>query len=539
MLSAGTRLGSYEIKSALGAGGMGEVYRASDSRLGRDVAIKVLPSDVACNPDRLARFEREARAVASLNHPNIVVLHSIEEADGVRFITMELVDGAGLDQSVVPAGLPIARVIEIGLCVSDALIAAHDRGIVHRDLKPANVMITREGRVKMLDFGLAKLSVSGTPADRSETVTVDSPMSTVGQVLGTVPYMAPEQLRGETADARTDLFATGVMLYELLSGTRPFGGPTLADLTSAILRDDPTPVASLRPEVPPDLERIVSSCLEKDRDRRPQTARDLRGDLEVARRKLESGAVHVAAAGAVTSSMAAHAQTDATPSIAVLPFVNRSSDEDDEYFADGLADELLTVLAKIRGPRVAARTSSFRFKGVHDDTAVIGRKLNVATILEGSVRKSGKRVRISVQLVKVSDGYHLWSETYDRTFEDIFAVQDDIAQSVVGELRSALLGEDGAHALPGLAHTPLEDRGDVQLLPDRGLVDVLSLEEECRGARSHAQPADLREHVQQFLREPVGEVFVLLVAAHVDERQHGDRGRIGGGCRRGTRIGRR
>jgi serine/threonine protein kinase/predicted Zn-dependent protease len=437
-LTPGISLGCYEIIAPLGAGGMGEVYRARDTRLGREVAIKVLPEDVASHPDRLARFEREAKAVAALSHPNIVVLHSIEEADGIRFLTMELVEGQALDRLVTPGGLPVPRVLDLAIPLADALVAAHERGVVHRDLKPANVMVTREGRVKVLDFGLAKLASSDPAMDATQAATIASPISTVGQVVGTVPYMAPEQLRGEPVDARTDLFSLGILFYELVTGRRPFGGATSAEVTSAILRDAPTPVQSLRADLPPDLERIIGRCLEKDPERRVQTAKDVRNELELVRRALES----LASSGSSAGRAPAPAPAKDVPSIAVLPFVNRSRDEDDEYFSDGLADELLNVLAKIRGLRVAARSSAFTFKGKEATVADIGRALNVATLLEGTVRKSGSRVRIAVQLVKVSDGFHLWSDTYDRTLEDIFAVQDDIAQSVVKELRTTLLGDE-------------------------------------------------------------------------------------------------
>ncbi len=442
-LAIGTRLGPYEILAPLGAGGMGEVYRAKDSRLGREVAVKVLPEDVASHPDRLARFEREAKAVAALFHPSIVTLHSSEEADGSRFLPMELVEGQSLDRVVTPGGLPLARVLDLAIPLADALAAAHERGVVHRDLKPANVMVTREGRVKVLDFGLAKLASPDSSLDATRTMTLEAPISTVGQVVGTVPYMAPEQLRGEVVDARTDLWALGIMLYELLTGRRPFGGATTADVTSAILRDPPAPVQSVRADLPPDFERIIDRCLEKDPERRVQTAKDVRNELERVRRWGESGA------SSIPRTAPGSASLQDVPSIAVLPFVNRSRDEEDEYFADGLADELLNVLVKIRGLRVAARTSSFQFKGKGEDLAVIGQKLNVATLLEGSVRKSGNRVRIAVQLVKVADGFHLWSETYDRTLDDIFAVQDDIAQSVVKELRTTLLGEEPSSKASG------------------------------------------------------------------------------------------
>ena len=435
-LTSGTRLGCYEIIAPIGAGGMGEVYRARDTRLGREIAVKVLPEGVASDPDRLARFEREAKTVAALNHPSIVTLHSIEEAGGVRFLTMELVGGESLDRLVRPGGLPLPRVLDLAIPLADALVAAHARGVVHRDLKPSNVMVTREGRLKVLDFGLAKLAEAGPSLDASQAMTVAAPISSVGEVVGTVPYMAPEQLLGEPVDARSDLFSFGILLYELATGRRPFTGTTAAEISSAILRDTPPPALSLRLDLPRDVDRVISRCLEKDPERRFQTAKDVRNELELVRRERESGV----ASGTRAVPAAAPEPAQDLPSIAVLPFVNMSRDEENEYFSDGLAEELLNLLAKIRGLRVAARTSSFQFKGKHEDLAVIGRKLNVATLLEGSVRKAGNRVRIGVQLVKMSDGYQLWSETYDRTLDDIFAVQDEIAQAVVKELRTTLMG---------------------------------------------------------------------------------------------------
>jgi serine/threonine protein kinase/Tfp pilus assembly protein PilF len=410
---------------------MGEVYRARDLRLGREVAVKVLPQAVASSPDWLARFEREARAVAGLNHPNIVTLYSVEDEDGIRFLTMELIEGQSLDRLVTPGGLPLTRVLEVTIAVADALTAAHEKQVVHRDLKPANVMVSRHGRVKVLDFGLAKLDLAAKSADTA-TLTTGEPLSAAGLVVGTVPYMAPEQIRAEPVDGRTDLFSFGTMLYELLVGRRPFTGPTPMAVSAAILNETPMRLSGMRPDLPSGVERIVNRCLEKDPRERFQTALEVSNELRRLGTGPESGAGAKEAPAAVAS-------------IAVLPFLNRSRDEDDEYFSDGLADELLNTLAKIRGLRVSARASSFYFKGKTVPPAEMGKALNVATLLDGSVRRAGKRVRIAVQLVNASDGCHLWSDTYDRTLDDIFAVQDDIAQSVVRELCEKLLtGPRGA-----------------------------------------------------------------------------------------------
>ncbi|HET9950598.1 MAG TPA: protein kinase [Candidatus Eisenbacteria bacterium] len=495
-LKTGTRLGAYEILAPLGAGGMGEVYRARDHRLGRDVAVKVLPEAVAASAERLARLEREAKTVASLNHPNIVTLHSIEESDGVRFLTMELVEGESLDLLVARGGLPVPRLLELAIPIADALAAAHEKGIVHRDLKPANVMVSKDGRVKVLDFGLAKPAAAGeqdATADAA-TLTVKGFQSVEGHVMGTIPYMAPEQLRGEPLDARTDLFPLGVILYELTTGRRPFDGRTEADLASSILRDIPPPMAAERDDLPADLVRIVGRCLEKNPENRFQTAKDVRNELRLVEAAVASGGgalayarpstarlstpgrraprwlapalVIVAVAVAIggyrvwESSRAGKPTPPESPasatapaeyaSVAVLPFVDLSPAKDQEYFADGISEELLNVLAQLKGVRVAARTSSFSFKGKEVQIPEVGRQLHVAHVLEGSVRKEGKRYRITAQLIQASDGFHVWSETFDLVIDDVFSVQDRIAQAVVKELRTALEGTKGAGAAAGL-----------------------------------------------------------------------------------------
>ena len=443
---------------------MGEVYRARDTRLGREVAVKVLPPELAGDPARIARFEREARAVAALNHPNIVVLHSIEEADGVRFLTMELVEGQSLGSLLAPGGMELPRALTLALALCEALASAHEKGIVHRDLKPANLMVTRDGRLKVLDFGLARLGADDSASlGLSAMTTREAPLTHAGMVLGTLSYMAPEQLRGQEVDARSDLFALGILIYEVISGRHPYAGESAIEIGSAILRDVPRPVTEVRAGLPPELARILARCLERDPRSRYQSARELGNDLRLIEAELRltesSSRFRLPAEAAATTSEAsaagraawrapsAAAFADDAPSIAVMPFANAGRDEENEYFADGLGEEMLNLLAKIRGLRVAARTSAFSFKGRDVHVSEIGRELGVATILEGSVRKAGRRVRISTRLVDVTNGYHLWSETYDRELEDLFAVQDDIAQSVVRELRAALLGDEpGAEA---------------------------------------------------------------------------------------------
>jgi serine/threonine protein kinase/TolB-like protein len=513
---------------------MGEVYLAEDLTLDRRVALKVLSPALAQDPARLERFQREAKAVAALNHPHIVTIYSVQEADGIRFIAMELVEGDSLSLLVRPGGLPVQRVCEIGIALADALAAAHEKGIVHRDLKPANVMITPEGRVKVLDFGLAKLATGGLFGTDSETNvgTRAATLTTEGAVVGTVPYMSPEQLQGAPVDHRTDLFSLGVLLYELATGERPFVGGNAAALTSSILRDTPPPLVEVREDVPGELARIVAHCLRKDVRDRYQTARDVYNNLRELYRDLESGprglhassssqvrarpdasgtasgvqpgaaagsssgvrrrgavpgsgvssagvgapeavsesTVRMAAAGerpwwrlsllaamvvvlaAVlwigTRSMSRSAP-ETTPvsggprSVAVMPFVDLSPQRDQEYFTIGLTEELVNSLARLPDLRVAAYKLN-QTEGTRIDVRTIGGQMHVGTMLEGSVTKAGTRVRIRVKLTKLPDGYTLWSESYDRTLDDIFAVQDDIARSVAAALQVTLLARNRA-----------------------------------------------------------------------------------------------
>lgn len=398
-LSVGDKLGPYQILASLGAGGMGEVWKARDTRLGRMVAIKRLTG--AHN----ARFEQEARAIAALNDPHICQLYDV----GPDYLVLEYVEG-----EPVKGPLPPAEAVRVALEIAGALEEAHRRGILHRDLKPANILVTKRGGAKVLDFGLAKLVAD---ADIDATQTVE------GTILGTPAYMAPEQAEGKPADARSEIFSFGAVLYEMLSGNRAFRGNSTATVMSAVLRDDPAPL-----QTSAGLQRIVAKCLAKRPEDRFATVSDLRAALE---------------------RVGASKPADATPSIAVLPFVNMSRDPEDEYFSDGLAEEIINALVKVPGLKVIARTSAFAFKGQNTDIRKIAETLGVATILEGSVRRAGNRLRITAQLITAADGSHLWSERYDRQMEDIFAVQDEISAAIASALKLKLSPEPTAlHCRP-------------------------------------------------------------------------------------------
>jgi serine/threonine protein kinase/tetratricopeptide (TPR) repeat protein len=459
-LSPGTRLGSYEVVSTIGAGGMGEVYRARDAKLGRDVAIKVLPGEVAASSERLARLEREARAIAGLNHPNIVTLFSLEEDGGVRFLTMELVEGQSLDRLVVPGGLPAARVLELAIPLADALVTAHERGVVHRDLKPANLMVTREGRLKVLDFGLAKLSSS--PASSADALrTLTRPISAVGQIVGTVPYMAPEQVRGVSVDERTDLFALGIVIYELATGRRPFPGATAADVGSAILRDVPAPLTAVRPELPPALERVVARCLEKDPRDRYRAAREVLEELRLVQRNLERSSAGPADA----------APPPAIRSLVVLPFGNVTHDPAQEYFVDGMTEALITDLSRLPGLRVISRTSAMRYKGVHKAVPDIAAELGVDALLEGSALLAGTRVRISVQLVSARRDETLWSDRYDRDLEDVLDLQSEVAAKVAAEIALRLTAGEAKRLA---RRQPVRPEAHLEYLKGRHIAEATS-----------------------------------------------------------------
>ncbi len=441
----GRTIAHYRILERIGAGGMGEVYRAHDARLGRDVALKVLPAHVSTDAARLARLEREARSLAGLNHPNVVTVHSVEEAAGVRFLTMELVDGRPLGDILRAGRPPMSTLLDVGTAVADGLAAAHARGLVHRDVKPDNVVVTDEGRVKLLDFGLAK-SVRA-EASAPDATTLDPTLTGEGSILGTVPYASPEQLRGQDVDARSDVFSLGTMLYEIASGRRPFSGDTLPDVVSAILRDTPRPLRDLDPALPESLERLVARCLEKRPADRVQGAAEIRDALRSMARDL-ARQTRRDESGSRTLETSTRSTAPAAPArprrLAVLPFESLDPDPDREFFADGMHEEVITALAGVHDLEVISRTSVRQCRDRSRTLPEIARELRVDTIVEGTVRTSEDQVRISVQLIDAATDRHLWATSYQRELRDVLTLQSDVARAIAREIKTTLTPEEEA-----------------------------------------------------------------------------------------------
>jgi len=473
-------IGPFKIVKRLGAGGMGEVYLAEDTRLGRQVALKLLPDYFTTAQERVRRFQQEARAASALSHPNVATIYEIGEAEGTTYIAMEYVEGQTLDAKIGGQLLETGEILDIAVQVADALEEAHTKGIIHRDIKPGNVMVTARGQVKVLDFGLAKMT-------RQEREGLASDLSTQvrtqpGLLMGTLAYMSPEQALGHEVDHRTDIFSLGVVLYEMATGRRPFGGTTTGEILDQIIHAEPEAIARFNENAPAELERIIGKCLEKDREQRYQSAGELLVDLRNLKRVVESGAATVAVAskvrgrrllrsrqtlalaavvvlavaaliyallfrGAPTAVAPETAPTAVSPEIklvAVLPLENLSGDPAQEYFADGMTEALINNLARIRALKMISRTSAMRYKGSQKSLPEIARELNVDAVLEGSVQRSGGRVRVTAQLIHAATDAHLWARDYERDLTDVLKLQSEIARTVAAEIRIQVTAEERA-----------------------------------------------------------------------------------------------
>lgn len=494
----------YRVTAKLGSGGMGDVYRATDTRLGREVALKILPSDMASDPERLERFRREAKALAALDHPGIVTVFSVEESEGTHFLTMQLVEGQTLESLLPVKGFSLERFFELALPLVDALAAAHERGIIHRDLKPGNVMVTEDGRIKILDFGLAKIDHASPSADSALPTDVQT---REGIVMGTVPYMSPEQISGRTVDPRTDIFSLGIILYEMASGRRPFQGSSTAEIASAILRDRPPSIATVREDLPGGLAMTLERCLEKKVEDRFQTVREVHAELEKCKDAPASSAPPSRGSGAVRAEEGFW--------IAVLPFKYRGADSDLEALAEGLSEEIVTGLSRFSYLRVISRSSTLKYQNEAYDVRSVGKELGARYILEGSLRKAGSRLRIAAQVVDTSSGAHVWAETYDRTFrvEEIFELQDEIVPKIVSTIA------DSHGVLPRTASAALREKSPKELGPYEAVLRSFGYMERIDAEEHAAVRACLDEAIAKAPDD--ADCLAALSTSYAEEHKHG------------------